>query len=43
MVRLRREQYHEKRTGPQEMIYRPDFPEHGDLARQVATAAATTS
>ncbi len=28
MVRLRREQYHEKRTEPEEQIYRPDFPVH---------------
>ena len=28
MVRLRREQYHEKRTEPVEQIYLPDFPEH---------------
>ncbi len=34
MVRLRREQFHEKRTEPEEIIYKPDFPEHADLARQ---------
>jgi predicted dehydrogenase len=28
MVRLRREQYHEKRTEPVEQIYLPDFSEH---------------
>ncbi len=28
MVRLRREQYHEKRTEPVDQIYLPDFPEH---------------
>ncbi len=28
MVRLRREQYHEKRIEPAEQIYLPDFPEH---------------
>jgi predicted dehydrogenase len=36
MLRVRREQYHESRTEPEEVIYRPDFPEHGDLARQAA-------
>ncbi len=34
MLRVRREQYHEKRTEPDEVIYNPDFPEHGDMARQ---------
>jgi hypothetical protein len=28
MVRLRLEQYHEKRKFPEEQIYLPDFPEH---------------
>ena len=32
MLRVRREQYHEKRTSPREMIYRPDFPIHHKLA-----------
>jgi predicted dehydrogenase len=32
MLRVRREQYHEKRTGPVERIYLPDFPEHHDQA-----------
>ncbi|MCF7853262.1 MAG: Gfo/Idh/MocA family oxidoreductase [Candidatus Pacebacteria bacterium] len=32
MVRLRREQYHEKRTDPEEQIYLPDFPEHHEKA-----------
>ena len=32
MVRLRREQYHENRTDPEEQIYRPDFPEHHEQA-----------
>ena len=34
MLRLRREQYHEKRTGPVETIYLPDFPEHAEEARR---------
>jgi predicted dehydrogenase len=32
MVRLRREQYHEERTGPVEQIYQPDFPEFHEQA-----------
>jgi hypothetical protein len=32
MVRLRREQYHEKRTTPFEQIYLPNFPHHHDEA-----------
>jgi predicted dehydrogenase len=28
MLRVRREQYHERRTTPVEQIYLPDFPEH---------------
>ena len=34
MVRLRREQYHEKRTDPVEQIYLPDFPEDHEQAMQ---------
>ena len=34
MLRVRREQYHEKRAGPVEQIYLPDFPEHADEARR---------
>jgi hypothetical protein len=33
-LRVRREQYHEKHTGPEEEVYVPDFPEHAELARQ---------
>ena len=32
MLRVRREQYHENRSGPVERIYLPDFPEHHDEA-----------
>jgi hypothetical protein len=32
MLRIRREQYHEKRTSPVETIYLPDFPEYHDKA-----------
>ena len=32
MLRLRREQYHQKRTTPETQIYLPDFPEHHDKA-----------
>jgi predicted dehydrogenase len=32
MVRLRREQYHERRVDPEEQIYLPDFPEHHERA-----------
>lgn len=32
MVRLRREQYHEKHTTPEEQIYLSDFPEHHEEA-----------
>jgi len=32
MVRLIREQYHERRTDPAKQIYLPDFPEHHDKA-----------
>jgi predicted dehydrogenase len=32
MLRVVREQYNEKRTDPEEMIYHPDFPEHHDEA-----------
>ena len=32
MLRLIREQYHEKRTDPVKQIYLPDFPEHHDKA-----------
>ncbi|MHB9071622.1 MAG: Gfo/Idh/MocA family protein [Sedimentisphaerales bacterium] len=32
MLRIRREQYHEKRTSPAETIYLPDFPEHHEKA-----------
>jgi hypothetical protein len=31
MVRLRREQYHERRTDPEEQIYLPDFPKAGTI------------
>ncbi|NLE30315.1 MAG: Gfo/Idh/MocA family oxidoreductase [Phycisphaerae bacterium] len=34
MLRVVREQYHQKRTDPEEMIYLPDFPEHHDQAAQ---------
>lgn len=34
MVRLRREQYHEPRTDPEETIYLPDFPEHHERAKK---------
>ena len=32
MLRVIREQYHEKRTGPVKQIYEPDFPQHHDEA-----------
>ena len=32
MLRIRREQYHEKRTGPVEEIYLPDFPDRHEEA-----------
>jgi predicted dehydrogenase len=32
MVRLRREQFHERRTEPEEQIYLPRFPEHHEAA-----------
>jgi len=32
MLRVRREQYYEERTGPEEVIYLPDFPEHREQA-----------
>ncbi len=32
MLRVVREQYHEERRVPQEVIYRPDFPEHHEQA-----------
>jgi hypothetical protein len=32
MLQVVREQYHEKRSDPQEMIYLPDFPEHHEEA-----------
>ncbi len=32
MVRLRREQFHERRTEPTEQIHLPDFPEHHEAA-----------
>jgi predicted dehydrogenase len=34
MVRLRREQYHERRVDPEEQIYLPDFPEHHERAKR---------
>ena len=34
MVRLRREQYHERRTEPEEQIYLPRFPEQHDAAER---------
>ena len=34
MLRVVREQFHERRTGPVEQIYKPDFPAHAERARQ---------
>ncbi len=34
MLRLRLEQYHEKRTAPVEQVYRPEFPEYAEEARR---------
>ncbi len=34
MVRLVREQWHEKKTDPEEQIYRPDFPKYGEKAKK---------